>query len=156
MKPRKKFFTDERLEYLIRWWSVGAVYFFIGWGTGLGNLAGTVDFIFFLGLGIGVFNIVVINPLIRKMLNVRSNKRYNDTTVFNKVLSRLKEIFKSMLIVLIMVYIYSLINQLLIKALSLSPSQVPFPGEPITFGIMYVIILMCINRIMKIFRQHCV
>ncbi|GKX29421.1 hypothetical protein SH1V18_19010 [Vallitalea longa] len=156
MKPRKKFFTDERLEYLIRWWSVGAVYFFVGWGTGLGNQVGTVDFIFFLGLGIGVFNIAVINPLIRKMLNVRSNKRYNETTVFNKVLTRLKEIFKSMLIVLIMVYVYSLINQLLIKVLSLSPSQVPFPGEPITFGIIYVIILMCINKIMSMFRRHCV
>ena len=29
-----------------RWWFVGAIYFFVGWGTGLGNSKSAFDLIF--------------------------------------------------------------------------------------------------------------
>lgn len=148
MSRLKRIFTDDRIALIIRWWSVGAVYFFIGWGTNLSQ-RGIIDFVFFLGLTIGVFNMLIINPVIRQVLNTKSVRRYTDESLMKKVLYRLGEIFKSMIIVTIMVYIYSLINMVLIDGFGLSESSIPLAGEPITFGILYVLIWSLINALIS-------
>lgn len=144
MSRLKRIFTDDRIALIIRWWSVGAVYFFIGWGTNLSQ-RGIIDFVFFLGLTIGVFNMLVINPVIRQLLNTKLVTRYTDIPIMKKVLFRLGEIFKSMVIVTIMVYIYSLINMVLIDGFKLTESSIPLAGEPISFGILYVVIWSLLN-----------
>ncbi|QUI24666.1 hypothetical protein HZI73_21225 [Vallitalea pronyensis] len=146
---RKKFLTENRLALLIRWWVAGAMYFFVGWGTGLGNQSSVIDFIFFLGLSLGVMNMLIVNPILRRTFNLDSNRYYLDSTVGQKVRMRLSEIFKSMLIVFIMVYIYAMINSLLIQLLSLSEQSIPLPGEPITFGIMYTVLYWLIEQVIK-------
>lgn len=146
---RKKLLTENRLALLIRWWVAGAMYFFVGWGTGLGNQSSVIDFIFFLGLSLGVMNMLIVNPILRRTFNLDSNRYYLDSTVGQKVRMRLSEIFKSMLIVFIMVYIYAMINSLLIQLLSLSEQSIPLPGEPITFGIMYTVLYWLIEQVIK-------
>ena len=150
----KKFLNDRRKAILIRWWAVGAVYFFVGWGTGLGNQGSLIDFIFFLGLAIGIMNIVVVNPVLRMLFNLGPERNYKDIPLIEKVKRRLGEILKSILIVLIIVYIYNFINMALIKILDLSPETVAFPGEPITFGIIYVIVYLVLEKLKAIlFRK---
>lgn len=137
MKPLKSIFTEERMTFLIRWWAVGAVYFFIGWGTNI-SMASAIDFVFFLGLSIGVFNMLVVNPIVRHMYGAKSDLRYRDTTLIYKVRYRLIEILIAMLVVVVLLFIYNLINTLAIQLILGQSEQVFLPGEPISFGLMYM------------------
>lgn len=59
----KNWFTDNRKAGLMRWWLAGMCYFMIGFGTQVGGYSSPIDFIFFLGVGIGLVTIVVYNPI---------------------------------------------------------------------------------------------
>lgn len=148
MSRLRSFFTDKRIALIIRWWAVGAVYFFIGWGTNLSQ-RGIIDFAFFLGLSIGVFNMLVVNPVIRMVLKTKETKRYMDFTVKEKVMGRLGEILKSIFIVIIMIYIYNILNTVIIDLFSLGEESIPLAGEPITFGIIYMLIWSLINGLVN-------
>lgn len=154
MRDKKKIFTEERIVLIIRWWVAGAIYFFIGWGTGLGNKTSPIDLVFFLGLGLGLVNSFVLNPVLNKMFNLKTNKNYMDISVIEKAKIRLIEILKAMFIVLMMFYCYGFINRTLIQIFDLSSESVPFPGEPITFGILYVILFVLLEKIKRIFIKR--
>ncbi len=134
---RKKFLTDKRIELFIRFWAAGAVYFFIGWGTGVG-LGSVLDFIFVLGIVMAVVEMFVVNPVIRLMLHTKSEIGYLDTTVLSKVKYRLLYIFKTMIIMAVVIAIYEIINRGTISLLGLPSESVVLPGEPILFGIFYI------------------
>lgn len=153
MTRSKKFFTDERIALIIRWWAVGAVYFFIGWGTNLSQ-RGIIDFAFFLGLSIGIFNMLVVNPVIRMVLKTKATKGYMETSIKDKVIGRMTEIVKSILIVVLMTYIYNIANTLLIALLGLGEESIPLPGEPITFGIIYILIWSLINGLVASVKKR--
>lgn len=152
MSRLKSFFTDKKIALLIRWWSVGAIYFFIGWGTNLGQTS-MIDYVFFLGLGIALFNMFVVNPIIKHMLNVLPRKAYGEQTLAEKVGYRLSEVLKAVFIVTLIMFVYNIINIVLIQAMGLSPSSVPFPGEPITFGILYVLIWSLLDSLIRNVRE---
>lgn len=151
MKHKKKIFTEERIVLIIRWWVAGAIYFFVGWGTGLGNKNNLIDLVFFLGLSLGLVNSFVLNPVLNKMFNLKTSKNYMDISIADKVKTRLTEILHAMFIVVIMFYCYGYINRSLIQIYNLSPESVPFPGEPITFGILYVILYVLMEKLKRIF-----
>lgn len=153
MSRFKAFFSDKKIALLIRWWSVGAVYFFVGWGTNLGQTS-LIDYIFFLGLGIAIFNMLVVNPIIKHMLNVLPKKAYGEKTLAEKVSYRLGEVLKAIVIVTLIMFVYNIINVILIQALGLPTSSVPFPGEPITFGILYILIWSLIDGLIRNVRER--
>lgn len=153
MGQKRRFFTDERIVLLIRWWVAGAIYFFIGWGTGLGSKTNLIDFIFLLGLAIGLVNSFALNPILNRMFNLKSSKKYLETTVIQKVKLRLFEILKAMIIVIMMIYIYAFINVSLINFFNLPSESIPLPGEPITFGIIYVVLFVIVEKIIDIFSK---
>jgi hypothetical protein len=136
---KKKFFTDRRIESIIRFWAAGAIYFFIGWGTGLGSNS-YLDFIFYLGVAMAVFDMFVVNPVIRLMLNVRTTGHYTDVPIHKKVLYRLGYVLKTVIIMLVVSSIYNIINQIAILILDLPDDTTVFPGEPILFGIFYLVV----------------
>lgn len=142
----KKFFTDKRIEILIRFWAAGALFYFIGWGTGLG-LGSTLDFILVLGVFMGLIEMLIVNPIVRHMLNVKSNKKYLDTTILDKVKNRLIVIFKNIFIMLIIEALYNIINKSFIILGNLPDETIVLPGEPILFGIFYLIIYELIKAI---------
>lgn len=135
---------EKIIEAIIRWWGAGAVYFFIGWGTGLGAQSDAFDFIFILGAVAGLVTIVVLDPLIYGMLDIERkdgklyNKKYFERTIFQNVFVRSSEIIKAIVIVIFVFLTYNLINIFLITLLDLTSESVPLPGEPITFGIFYI------------------
>jgi len=153
--PKKEKF----IELMIRWWGAGAVYFFIGWGTGLGSLEDPFDFIFILGLAMGLTTIVILNPLIYGMFDIERkdgelyNKKYNERTIMENVFVRMSEIVKAMIIVLLIFILVNVINIILIQALDLASDSVPFPGEPITFGIMYCIFYYMIRFLTRALKK---
>ncbi|WP_058485786.1 hypothetical protein [Defluviitalea phaphyphila] len=151
---RKKFFTDSRIVFFIRWWVAGAVYFFIGWGTNLANQASIIDFVFFLGLGLGAVNAYLVNPIVAKTFNVPFSKNYNETTVAQKVRLRIGEIIKAIIIVIIMVYIYTAINKFLIYLFSAPKNRIFFPGEPISFGLIYVSLWYLFEKFKSIIKKN--
>jgi hypothetical protein len=150
---KKKFFTDKRIELLIRFWAAGAVYFFIGWGTGLGT-GPTVDFIFILGLVMAIVEMFVVNPVIKYMLNVKSTTGYLDTSVLSKVKYRLSYIFRTILIMAVVAAIYGIINNGATVLFSLPDETVILPGEPIVFSLFYLLVFKLLdNLIINIKRK---
>ena len=115
------------------WCSV--LFYWLGTGVGLGSV---LDFIFVLGIVMAVVEMFVVNPVIRLMLHTKSEIGYLDTTVLSKVKYRLLYIFKTMIIMAVVIAIYEIINRGTISLLGLPSESVVLPGEPILFGIFYI------------------
>lgn len=130
-------------EFIIRWWGAGAVYFFIGWGTGLGMQQTPFDFIFVLGLASGILTIAVLDVIIFNVLDIERNdgelynKKYHERTIIQNVLIRSGEIIKALLIVVLVFVLYNVINVAIITITNGNPDLVPLPGEPILYGLFY-------------------
>ena len=149
--PRRfqKYLTDRNISLVFRWWAAGAVYFFIGWGTSLGNQQFLIDFVFILGLVMGVFNILIVNPGLRLMFNIGSKRPPRENTGWQRTSDYLVELLKNIFIVLIVALIYLAINRTAIFLFDLSAEAVPLPGEPILFGLFYMIVWVLLDAIAK-------
>lgn len=128
-----------------RWWFSAAVCFFIVWGTQLGAQETTFELIFFLGLGMAIGNLFIFNPIISSVFDIErrgkiANKKMSERTVLEGVFYMLSEVFKSMISVYVVSWIYEGINLLINYLGNFADSHVGFPVEPITFGIFFVII----------------
>jgi len=139
-----KFWTKKEnrtklIVFLIRWWSIGAVYFFVGWGTNLGSYNHPLDFVLMLGIAIGLFLTFITHPVLRMLYNVNPG-RYLDSTIMEKVSYRLRNVVASIAIVYLVTLIYQIINEGAIQLLGLSQETVFLPGEPILFATFYMII----------------
>ena len=156
----KAFFTDQRSAMVIRWWVAGAVYFFIGWGTAIGQQS-MVGLAFSLGLVMGLLNILIVNPSLRLLFNIGTNKRpQHENTFIQRVSDNLVELLKALFIIFTIALIYHIINSTLAVVLGLPPDVVLLPGEPIMFGIFYVFVFWClellVNKIKKIIVNRAV
>lgn len=151
MEPKhhglRKYLTDRNISLIIRWWAAGAVYFFIGWGTFLGRQGSTVDFVVTLGLVLGLFNILIINPVLRMMFNIGSKRPVHENTFWQRISDHLVELIKNIFIVYIISVIYIGINLALIYMFGLPEDAVPLPGEPILFGLFYLIVYLLLSAV---------
>lgn len=138
-------FTEQRIILLIRWWAAGAVYFFIGWGTFVGSQQSLLGFVISLGLVMGLFNILIINPGLRLMFHIVPKRPANENSFAQRISDHLVELLKSVFIVFVVAMIYLGINQLLISLRSLPADAVPLPGEPILFALFYVLIFWLLD-----------
>lgn len=155
MLPKKnRFFTEERTALIIRWWAAAAVYFFIGWGTNLGFQTTSIDFIFFLTIGIGVFEMFVVGPVIRNMFRTREGLRWRDMNLKQRVLARLGVFARSYLLVLLVFQTYKIINVSAIALLELSEEAVFLPGEPILFGVFYIAYYIIFTKLVESVRRR--
>lgn len=143
----KKFFTDQRLANIFRWWTVSAVYFFIAWGTGLGSQSTIIDLVFFLSVAIAIFDMLIVNPVIGHMFKTRSKLILIGEPLWYRVRYRLIYIFKTMLIVILVAIIYNIINITAISLMELPSDMVVLPGEPILFGIFYMIFYDLLDKL---------
>ncbi len=145
----RKYLTDRNVSLFIRWWAAGAVYFFVGWGTSLGRQQSLIDFVVALGLVMGLFNIIIVNPGLRMMFNIAPKRPAHENTFGQRISDYLVELIKSVFIVFIIALIYIAINQALIAMFSLPAESVPLLGEPILFGVLYVLVLVLLDVISK-------
>lgn len=140
---------DKIIIFLMRWWAVGAVYFFIGWGTRLGSYTHSIDFILMLGIAIGLFNSYVVDTAVRMLYNRGPQVGYLDKTIMMKVSLRLQSVVLSTFIVFIVSMIYININKAAIVLFDLDPERVFLPGEPILFAVFYMIAYTLIDQIVQ-------
>lgn len=143
----RNFFTDRRSALILRWWAAGAVYFFIGWGTSLGNQSNIIDFVFTLGVVMGLFNMIIVNPGLRMAFNLSPQRRDRSNPVSQRVSDYLVEIIKNIFIMLCVALIYIAINSAVNAALGLPVDNIALPGEPILFGVFYVLMWALIERL---------
>jgi len=148
---KARFFTEERFAGIVRWWSAAAVYFFVGWGTSLGSQTSVIDFVFFLGLAIGIVEMFIVAPIIRNMFNTREGFYWRQKTVWQQAGIRLVIVFRSMFIVSMIVLTYDVINIAAIRIVGLHPDTVLVPGEPILFGIFYLVYFTLLASITRRF-----
>jgi hypothetical protein len=140
MDYKKKQKRTKIIIFLLRWWAVGAVYFFIGWGTNLGKYTSMIDFVIMLGIVIGVFQSFIVFPVLRQMFGYGRRKRMLETTTMERVSDNLLQVVLSIGTVYLVTLVYTMINSLAILIFGLSDTQVFLPGEPILFGLFYVLI----------------
>ena len=127
-----------------RWWLSGAVYFFIAWGTNLGMKEDPLDLIFVLGVVTGVAHIFIFNPIVYGMFDIKRNgkivnKKYYERTIFQNVFLNLAEIFKCMIITVLVVATYELINTTILAITNQTASTIPVKGEPILYASFFII-----------------
>lgn len=132
------------LMVFFRWWLASAVYFFVGWGTELALYNSIIDMIFILGIVVGIVQIVIFNPVVYGMFNVKRrgkivNKEYYNRTVFEGVWLKVAEIFKCMFVMLLVFLTYQGINTFYIMIYHVSDTFVALPGEPVLFGLFFLI-----------------
>lgn len=140
----KKHMSDKTKISIMRWWFVGATYFFIAMGTSLAEYSDPLDLIFFLGIGIGVLNVLVFHPIIYNMFNIRrrgkiQNKKYFDRGIFANVGLALAEIFKCLVIVILVFLVYQGINTVLLSIFTYEEDAVALAGEPILFALIFTV-----------------
>ena len=145
----QRIFTDRTISLIIRWWAAGAVYFFIGWGTNLGRQASLIDLVFFLGLVMGLFNAFIVNPGLKMVFNITPRRPPRENTNWQRMSDYFVELIKNIFIVFIVAMIYVTINVSLIQLLNLPEDAVPLPGEPILFGIFYVIVFVLLEGLVN-------
>lgn len=141
------FFTDRRISLIIRWWAAGAVYFFIGWGTAVGNQELLIDFVFSLGVVMALFNMIIVNPGLRMAFNVSPHRRPRSHALSQRISDYLVEILKNILIMFVIALMYIAINTMINIAFSFPSTNISLPGEPILFGVFYVLVWVLLERI---------
>ncbi len=134
--------SDKTKISIMRWWFVGAAYFFIGMGTSLAEYSDPLDLIFFLGVGIGVLNVLIFHPIIYNMFDIRrrgkiQNKKYFERGIFTNVGLALAEILKCLIIVILVFLVYQGINTLLVSIFTYEEDAVALAGEPILFALFF-------------------
>ncbi|RPI32152.1 MAG: hypothetical protein EHM70_09660 [Chloroflexota bacterium] len=149
----KKYLTDRNISMVIRWWAAGAVYFFIGWGTFLGSQRSTIDLMFTLGLVLGLFNVLILNPFLRLMFNLGPKRPPQENTFMQRMSDHLVELIKNIFIVFIVFLIYITINRSLVGLLHLPEDSVPLPGEPVMFGLFYLIVYLVLEAAARKAKQ---
>lgn len=145
----RAFFTDRRIALIIRWWAAGAIYFFLGWGTSLGSQAAILDFVFWLGVAMGVFNMLVVNPVLRMGFNIGPDSKNSrgSYSLSQRVSDYLVEVIKNVAIMFVIALIYVGINSAINFVFGLPTTNISLPGEPILFGIFYVLVWLLFGRI---------
>ncbi|MCD7754787.1 MAG: hypothetical protein LUJ09_00385 [Firmicutes bacterium] len=147
-KPR---LSDNFKASLVRWWFAGAVYYLIGMGTELGMNSDSLDFIFFLGLGMGITSAFILNPIIYGFFNVKRrgksySKKYLERSSLQNAMLRLLEIFRCFVCVVLVVLVYQYLNLALIAIFDLQSDTAVIAGEPILFGVFYTIVYWLMDK----------
>ncbi len=143
-QPKDKNLRKERIKAnILRWWFVGAAYFFIGFGTNVGATSSPIDLIFFLGVGIGLGNIFIFHPIMHSMFTIQRrgkviNQRYFNRTVIQNVLASLGEVARCLVLVILVYLIYQIGNTFLVAITGAVEGTVIVPGEPILFSVFFV------------------
>lgn len=143
----------------IRFWFVGLIYFFVGWGTSLGQNDDPLDLIFVLSLVTAAGHLFIFNPIIYKMFDVQRNglfvnKKYNERSIFQGVIYNLLEFLKCVFITILVFLTYQLINYLLVDVLKMSQ----LGGEPILYSIFftayYSLISFISSKLALLFKKN--
>jgi hypothetical protein len=152
MERQKKRISDGVKEVLVRWWIAGMCYFFIGVGTQAGLMQSPLDLVFFLGVGIGLVTVVIYNPIVYGMFDVKRNGRIVNDSYYEKkgrerILYNLSLVFLNIVIVSFVYLTYQGINEAMCSAEKQPSGTILFPCEPFGFATFYVLYYYLLLRV---------
>ncbi len=136
-----------------RWWFVGAICFFIAWGTNLGK-NDPFDLIFVLAIVISFGHMFIFNPIVYGMFDIKRNgkivnKKISERHIWEGALLKTFD-FIQCLVTSILVYgAYECVNRLIIHFADLSETTVPFPVEPFGYASLFLIFYLAISFIVN-------
>ena len=133
---------DNTKVLFIRAWVAGAVYFFLAFGSSLGQSLTGIDLIFMLSTALGLVTIFIFDPIIYAMFDITKkgviiNNLYKNKTVVQGVIMKLFEFAKCFITVIFTFYTYYLINLLLNTINNAPQDAIILKGEPILFAVFY-------------------
>lgn len=136
---------------IFRWWFAGAVFFFIGFGTTIGQ-SSSFDLMFVLAIILGLGTAFVFNPIIYRVFDVKVsgriiNAEYFARPLLQRVLFDLFEVIKAFVIVALIWITYVALNMVINTAAGNSADTVSLPVEPILFATFYLCYFTLITAI---------
>jgi hypothetical protein len=143
---------DNTKVLLFRWWMAGAVYFFLAFGSSLGQNLSGIDLIFMISTAMGFLTILIFNPVMYAMYDITKhgiimNDFYKHHTVMQGVLMKLAEFMKSALSVIATSASYYLINMVLRNITNAPDDTIILKGEPILFAVIFCIFYQLLSLI---------
>ena len=154
----KKRISDNVKAGLLRWWLAGMTYFFVGFGTQMGILSDPLDLIFLLGVGMGLVTVLIYNPIAYGMFDIKrrgqiANQSYYARKGWQNAAYKLKEIFKSLVVVGLVYLTYQNVNLFLNRRMELPADNVLIPGEPILFATLYLLYYQALGGLADTIRS---
>ncbi len=140
---------EKIIELLIRWWSIGAVYFLFGFGI---VSFSHIDDIFLITIGVWLMTAIVVNPVCKAMLDTKKmdKRRYNEIPLYEKLLNHLKVLITALVIVAAVVYTYHIINITINSLFNYPKETVKLPAEPFLFAMFYMLYYILLTTIAKL------
>ncbi len=144
--------SDNTKIMFFRWWLVGAIYFFIAWGTNLGLNSDAFDLIFILGVVTAGVHIILFDPIIYGFFEVERkgkivNKKYYERTILEGAWLKILEFFRCFISTILVFLVYQGINYLIIKFIKPGYNGIPLKGEPIIYATFFVIFYYLLLKI---------
>jgi hypothetical protein len=102
---------------------------------------------------IGLGNILIVNPVLRMLFSPPSDRPPGSDTFAQRISDYLVELIKSVVLVVLVALIYMVINNVLIRVFDMPATAVPLPGEPILFGLFYVLVFVLFEKITTTIKQ---
>lgn len=93
----------------------------------------------------GLFNAFVINPSLKMFFNIMPTRAPRENTNWQRMSDYFVELIKNIFIVFIVSMMYVAINTTIIRLRDLPADAVPLPGEPILFGLFYVLVFVLLE-----------
>ena len=142
---------------IFRWWFAGAVFFFIGFGTSLGQ-SSSVDLMFVLSLVLGLGTAFVFNPIIYRVFDVKDrgrviNAEYFSRSLLLRVLYDILEVMRSFIIVALIWGTYTVLNIAINAFAGNSPDTVVLGVEPFLFATFYLCYFSLISIVVRAIRS---
>jgi uncharacterized membrane protein len=122
---------------LARWWFVGALYFFLAFGSPWGTSSGALDLILFLCGGIGIAMAFIFNPVVKAMFGPKQEAKTR--SLMAGVGNKLAEIVWCSVVVLLVSATYQGINSLWVQLRDLPADTIVLKGEPFLFATFFMI-----------------
>ena len=134
--------SDSKKIHIARWYLAGVVYFFVAMGTPLGQRLSTLDLVFTLSATIALLTVFLFDPIVYRMFDVtRKGRKVNAEYLGRKGVKaysyKLLQLFRCMLIVILVAATYHLVNAVLVQVLDPTPGTIYFKGEAFSFATFY-------------------
>ncbi|MDC7221044.1 MAG: hypothetical protein PQJ59_14000 [Spirochaetales bacterium] len=146
---KQKKISPSVVVFLIRWWTAGAVMYFIGWGTALGQYDNSIDLIFGLGTVYGLIQSYILGPVFKMLYNIGPVKDYKELSYGRKFLWRVSDVSLGIVTVVFVYAIFVLLNTVAVALLEKEAGALVVPVEPILFGFFFSLVTLLFTVIGK-------
>lgn len=131
----------------IKWWFAGALFYFIGLGIPVKKIGGYLGLIIAIGLAMGLATDLLVYRFFDLINDDKGSMDRYMLTVKRTWYSIFINTIYSLIIAVIVAFLYGVINLIINTVNNYSPTTQTFLAEPILFGVFYALIDLLILTI---------